>query len=318
MGRITIFSADGCPHSRHIKTALNELSLPFCEISVTLYPEKRQDMVALADRLSTPQVFFNTRHVGGVDETLKLLREWQHDRKGRSPKDRYHDEIAKHPDPINPRFALPTGAPVRPEASPSRGEAERSVELPDGFRETVLDVTETLKKILPLADRKYNLTVYANCVTGHLAVEALAAYYRISREQAVAFGRRLQQANILDHVVSEHEFEDAGFYYRLHCHQTPDILNSYRVWTETADPDPMRLITRLRSLLSKIEYSMTDAEGFIDYERAPKCPVFPVFEEAICELQKVDLFEMNDTVKTVRRVEDNGVNSKRGTASSLV
>jgi len=35
----------------------------FTEINISLYPEKRADMLRVADRLTVPQVFFNDKHV---------------------------------------------------------------------------------------------------------------------------------------------------------------------------------------------------------------------------------------------------------------
>ena len=81
MGRITVFSTDGCPHCKRVKVALLSRDMPFIDISLTKHPHKRQDMMALSDRVSTPQVFFNTRHVGGADETIALLEEWNADNK---------------------------------------------------------------------------------------------------------------------------------------------------------------------------------------------------------------------------------------------
>ena len=68
MGRITIFALSSCPHCKRVKAFLTDKSWEYYEISLTSYPEKRSDMLALADRLTVPQVFFNTRHLGGAAE----------------------------------------------------------------------------------------------------------------------------------------------------------------------------------------------------------------------------------------------------------
>ena len=36
------------------------------------YPERRADMLALADRLTVPQIFFNTTHIGGSSDLTAL------------------------------------------------------------------------------------------------------------------------------------------------------------------------------------------------------------------------------------------------------
>ncbi|EKX44736.1 hypothetical protein GUITHDRAFT_139655 [Guillardia theta CCMP2712] len=43
------------------------------DISLSDYPEKRTDMLSLADRLTVPQIFVNTVHIGGASELIELL-----------------------------------------------------------------------------------------------------------------------------------------------------------------------------------------------------------------------------------------------------
>jgi hypothetical protein len=100
----------------------------------------------------------------------------------------------------------------------------------------------------------------------------------------------MQRNTILHHVRDEHAFQNSElFFYRLHCHQTPHIMNSYRVWTERVDdanPTPLALLQRLKSLFAKtIESAVTDpATGTVNYKQAPMLqPQYSIFEEAICE-----------------------------------
>lgn len=300
MGRITVFSSDGCPHCWRVKNELNRLQIPFLEISITAHPEKREDMIKLANRFSTPQVFFNTRHVGGADETIQQLQEWE--KKG-SAKKRYQRDIEAHPDPVNPRFSLPdtTAADKNKDgALSSCADREKMVKLPNGTKSTVLDVVETLKKILPIRNLNYRMTVYRNCFTGAEAVKVFQEHYDASLKEAIEFGKHLQELEMLHHVKDDHVFSDTpDLYFRLHCHQTSTVLNTYRVWNEPSTLGPMQLCMCLRELLTQIEFAMTDENGLMDYENAHKCPLFPVFEEAVCELQKVDLKSMDDKMKTV-------------------
>jgi glutaredoxin len=301
MGRITMFSADGCPHCVRTAAILTQYSIPFVEISVTKYPKKRKDMLALSNRLATPQVFFNTRHVGGADETIELLEQWNAEKsRSASPLERYKEEIEAMADPYNARFDIPDYLPVVVEASPPRGDAEYSMLLPNGKQATVLEVTETLKSILPLDTRMYNRTEYKNSCTGKQAVCAIMAHFKICVDQAVTFAKRLQDSRIIHHVTEEHAFENSEqYFYRLQYHHTPEVLNSYRVWTEQADPNSMRLIGRLTKQLNTIEASLTDTKGQVDYKRADSSSLYPAFEEAACELQSVDLAALDKDTLTV-------------------
>ena len=76
MGRITVFTAEGCSASIRTTALLEKRKLPFIVINVTDHPSKRMDLLKLCHRYSTPQVFFNTRHIGGCKETIALLNEW--------------------------------------------------------------------------------------------------------------------------------------------------------------------------------------------------------------------------------------------------
>lgn len=261
-------------------------------------------MVALSNRLSTPQIFFNTRHIGGADDAIRVLQEWDAapSQLHGSAYERYVAEIASFPDPWNPRFDIPNESPVRPETIRPRHTTKDLIALPNDSQTTVLDLTETLKSILPIQSRRFHLTVHANCFLGSQAVDALVEHYQIARDEAVALGQRFQQSGLLHHVTGEHAFQDSSLLYRLQCHHTPSILNSYRLWTTQSANDPMQLAEYLKDLMSQIECAVTDNNGQLDYLNATKCPLFPVLEEALCELQTVDVSAMNDDKKTVRGV----------------
>jgi glutaredoxin len=113
MGRITLFTADGSADCVRVMRAFQKLSMPYIEINVTQYPEKLKDMKALTDRWTTPQVFFNTRYIGGADETMALLYEWTSDQRYyQTPYERYVVEISSLKDPTNPRLSVPESPDV--------------------------------------------------------------------------------------------------------------------------------------------------------------------------------------------------------------
>lgn len=215
----------------------------------------------------------------------------------------YRDE----PDPNDPRLAVPT-YPPKQETEPALVDrrSQTMIEIPgssSGEKKNILDMTETLKFILPKADMTYSMKIYRNVFTGTQAVEVLKKVYRFkTTEEAVAFGVLLQSHRILDHVVGEHDFQYTNdYFYRLTCFQTPNILNSYRVWNEAVDPDPIRVVKGLKKTLSKILSQHTsDRTGKVDYKRAGSDKGIPAFEEAACELQGVNLQEMSYEIKMVR------------------
>lgn len=303
MGRITIFSIEDCPHCLRTKRALKERDIPYTEVSLTTHPHRRNDMLSLSDRLTVPQVFFNEKHVGGADDTLAVLeQQWEqtnnNDDENSNPADSsptktpaqiYKETIASQPDPTDERLRISTEPPVVPKDPPPRPESDKIL-LPDNSLASVLEVMETLKEALPHEKLPYLMKIYTNCFTGNAAVQAITQIYKCDKDAAVAFGKRLQERQLIHHVVYDHDFSDTSdLYFRLQLHQTPEVLNSYRIWTDPADPDVVGLITRLKKGLSKIESSATDTEGLVNYKSALAHELFPQFEEAICELQTVDM-----------------------------
>lgn len=66
-----------------------------------------------------------------------------------------------------------------------------------------------------IADRRHLGKVYPACFIGSEAVDWLAAKFEITREDAVTVGQRLVDLYLVRHVVDEHDFIDAGFFYRF-------------------------------------------------------------------------------------------------------
>lgn len=59
----------------------------------------------------------------------------------------------------------------------------------------------------------------------------------------------------------------------------------------------MNLLKRLKKLLGKVETAVTNDEGLIDYKNAHKNEYYPVFEEAVCELQGVNMGKLDDKTR---------------------
>jgi len=107
MGRITVFTSDGCSFCKEVKSALAERNLPYVEISYADFPELREKVFSLTNRMSTPQVFFNTRHIGGCDDTLGLLSKWDKEERYPTLRERFNQEIGNWPEPTNPALQIP-------------------------------------------------------------------------------------------------------------------------------------------------------------------------------------------------------------------
>ena len=72
MKGVTIYTTMTYPFCFKAKGLLNELNIPFNEISVDLKPKLREEMAAKAGRTSVPQIWFGDSHMGGCDDLYAL------------------------------------------------------------------------------------------------------------------------------------------------------------------------------------------------------------------------------------------------------
>lgn len=75
VGRVVIFSIPGCKFCKQAKTLLGNYNIPYCDVDLSKYPERRYEMKERTGRSSVPQIFFNSQHIGGWDDIKLLVRE---------------------------------------------------------------------------------------------------------------------------------------------------------------------------------------------------------------------------------------------------
>jgi glutaredoxin 3 len=75
MALIEIYTARSCGYCRSAKALLTRKGVTFSEIDVTGDHEGRSRMVERANgRMTVPQIFIGSTHVGGFDELYRLER----------------------------------------------------------------------------------------------------------------------------------------------------------------------------------------------------------------------------------------------------
>ena len=275
------------------KNALKDRHIPFSEINISDYPSKRTDMLSLSDSLTVPQIFFNENHIGGATELISLLDEW-----GEEAFKKYEDDIKSQLDPSDPRLDPPTGEVVVEKAAETRLEEDR-VELPNGGTKTVLEVTKELIDILTISDLTYRGKLYKSVTPGKVIISDLVPRLASNVGEAETFASYLQKRKIINHVTGDHDFTSEGYlFFRLQPFQRRDILNSFRVWTDRIDPDYMLTISRLNKLVDQIISEATDSNGNVDLIAAAKDESYIKFEEEVCELQGIQMDEMDIPTKT--------------------
>lgn len=73
MAKVEIYTTMMCPFCYRALKLLKAKGIDFTEIDVTFDPDRRREMMELADgRRSVPQIFINGEAIGGSDELADL------------------------------------------------------------------------------------------------------------------------------------------------------------------------------------------------------------------------------------------------------
>ena len=190
MGRITIFTSTSCGHCRRAKATLESRGFAYSEVSLSAHPERREDMTALASRVTVPQIFLNETHFGGNDQLERRVRE---------DPDGFDEEVRRAlamPDPKDARLRAsePSGVasddddvtfltPPRDASSASSAYGEtsapshdRDMTAPDHF-EATLALAKALRDRGAIRDRAKGARVHARCFDGAAFREATCAAF---------------------------------------------------------------------------------------------------------------------------------------------
>lgn len=74
LGQVLLFTIPGCPFCARAKKLLGDLKVPYVMVNLERFPERRSEMQERAGKSSVPQIFFNSKHIGGYDDMKKLVR----------------------------------------------------------------------------------------------------------------------------------------------------------------------------------------------------------------------------------------------------
>lgn len=76
MAKVEIYTARFCPYCTAAKALLARKGVAFTEIDIAGNWERRDEMIARANgRVTVPQIFVGSAHIGGYDELRALERE---------------------------------------------------------------------------------------------------------------------------------------------------------------------------------------------------------------------------------------------------
>jgi len=286
---VAVFSLKECPHCKRAKALLDDLGIPYEDISLSDYPEKRKDMLELADRLTVPQIFVRGHHVGGADDLEK---------KCRSGGLQALNELTPTPLANDPRLR-------RPEYSP------KPLEIPDAPAEPIIclggtcvqysDLVDTLIAGVEVKDRAGLLGMKKTkmCFKGSDMTAFLQSKFNLkSKEEAVQGGQQLLRCCVFSAADgSPRGFSNDGALFRFQAHTQGmwTALNTMRKWCppdgciSEGSSNPTGLLKRLKGQLSTVVGHHTNSAGMVNYIQIASDPGFAAYENACCELQSINL-----------------------------
>lgn len=74
MAEVVIYTSAWCGYCHRAKDLLERKGVTYTEVPVDMDPAARAEMEQRSARHTVPQIFINTRHVGGYDDLAALDR----------------------------------------------------------------------------------------------------------------------------------------------------------------------------------------------------------------------------------------------------
>jgi glutaredoxin len=283
-GRVTVFSISGCPHCRRAKHHLSTHKVPYVEINLDVYPERRDEMVERTSRRTVPQVLFNAKHIGGADDLLGLdeaqFRELVE----------HVQSVAVEDDDLE--------VPALPVKSANSAAADGGVAIACES-DRYLPIVEAMREADGFVkDRSYHLRKYKRVFVGKDAVTWLVENgHATSREEAVALGNEMHSRHFFHHVANEHEFRDAELFYRFLADERSKALNAGSV-SQCEPESPEATANGLRRLVLAIYEEFLSEDGrHVDYTGIAQSEAFVRYKARARELQRLDLSPMTRNEK---------------------
>ncbi|XP_018557168.1 uncharacterized protein zgc:152951 isoform X1 [Lates calcarifer] len=284
LGRVTVYSIQGCPHCIQAKATLGRFEVPVCDVDVGRHPELRTRVKELTGRSTVPQIFFNNVHIGGNDDLQKLAPE---------ELQRLVNLVKEEP--------LPADAPPLPEKNQSEDSARETDREFTCERDELADLVEDFKHGSVIGNHRKGLTLYKKSFSGDQLVDWLQKEKDMARAEAFNTGQALLQKKYMVSVRGCGQ-QDGSFgegkdtmetLYRLLEDDPHSALNA----GQTAACSPIQaaeLSLLLREMILKLFSEHLSADGkSVDYKGMSVNPAFERYCELSIQLQRVELLSLS-------------------------
>lgn len=291
LGQVLVFSITGCPFCAKTKRLLTDLQVPYADINLEKYPDRRYEMQSRTGRRTVPQIFFNAKHIGGFEDIKKLYDDGK--------LEDLLKEVAEAETPADAPMAPPpmteeevelTDANLLPSQRDNASE-ECAGCTPDELAAIVRELRDHSGLI---GAHSHHLISYRNSFIGKDLVTWLVKYKGCTtRDEAVALGNELFKHHFFHHVTFDHEFKDEKLFYRLLGDGYSRALNSQLSYACIPRP-AIDVAQDLRKYILEIYDDYLSSGGFgVDYRGISRSKKFEVYVRATAELKRVDLTSLS-------------------------
>ncbi|MFQ5474216.1 MAG: glutaredoxin 3 [Candidatus Nanoarchaeia archaeon] len=73
--KVEIYTKNFCPYCKNAKALLDRKGVKYIEYDITNDEEKKKEMIERSGRMSVPEIFINSKLIGGNDELQALEAE---------------------------------------------------------------------------------------------------------------------------------------------------------------------------------------------------------------------------------------------------
>ncbi|XP_043226984.1 uncharacterized protein LOC122384072 isoform X1 [Amphibalanus amphitrite] len=287
-GTVVVYSIPACPHCRTAKATLTQRGLQYVDVDLERFPHLRPWLRETTGKTSVPQIFFNSRHIGGNSELQDLVddaSQWEQlvtllEQTELNPSDAGAPRIPK------PEEAVTTSAP----AAVLPVECEK-----DELSRLAIDLHDRSNLIM---DHRVGLfTKIRDSFSGEAFVNWMIKEKESDEANALDMGQQLMDKHFIQNVsggADSTKFEgSAKAFYRMTEDDNQGALNS----GETAGCPPLpagELAENLRKLMLTMYAENISPDGkSVNYAGIKASDNWRNYVRMARELQRVDIFGLN-------------------------
>ena len=289
LGRVVIYSIAGCPHCLAAKTRLKAESLEYTEVRVDRFPAFVREWVQRrTGKTSVPQIFFNSRHVGGNKELQEAL---DSDDARKELLELLDHEPGTEDQPLlpNPGDAIDEGEleEIKIEEDNQFGLVKKLVES-----NLVGNNYASISSRLTCSPVKYSIT----------GINLLKFLTDVGEKDAEVVAKHLLESKFIRKFNNQEEkiaFDPDCIYIvaGMEAQSDTKCLNTFKM-SSSVLTSPDLLAQQIRNVLLKLFSNFLSEDGSaVDYSGISKSKLFEQFKLLAVELQRVDIAVMTESEK---------------------